>query len=254
MAYGMRSRYTGYSYSGYVPLGIKYLLIITTAVFVVDYMAAALRIAPAVEFLSHFKLYPILVVKALMVWQLVSYLFLHGDIMHILFNMLGLWMFGADVEREWGMKRFLRFYFLCGAGAGVCVVAANFLFGDPRVPTIGASGAVYGVMMAYGMLFPTRTVLFSFLFPIQAKYLVLIMGGISFLMTFGASGSGVSHVAHLGGMIFGYIAIRSRRGFKTGNLLAPAKAMYKRWRVERARRKFQVYMRKQGRDPGDWTQ
>src|SRR5207244_9281421 len=113
--------------------------------------------------------------------QLFTYMFLHdpGGFGHILFNMLALWMFGADLERHWGTRKFLKFYFLCGIGAGLCVVVGNYLFGNPLTRTIGASGAIYGLLMAFGVLWPDRTVLFSFLFPIKAKYFVMIIGGIA---------------------------------------------------------------------------
>ena len=117
-------------------------------------------------------------VSRLEIWQLVTYMFLHSlqSFWHILFNMLTLWMFGSPVEETWGTRRFLQYYFLCGVGAGVCVVVANLAFGDPYQRVIGASGAIYGLLLAYGMLFPNQEVLFAFLFPIKAKYMVMIFG------------------------------------------------------------------------------
>ena len=101
--------------------------------------------------------------------------------------MLGaLWMFGADLERTWGTRKFLQFYFFCGIGAGICVVLANFLlpWGNPLVPTIGSSGAIFGILLAYAMLYPDRSILWGFLIPIKVKYFVAIIGGSPFLARF----------------------------------------------------------------------
>jgi membrane associated rhomboid family serine protease len=165
---------------------------------------------------------------------------------HILFNMLMLWMFGKDLENVWGTKRFLQYYFLCGIGAGICVIAGNAMFGEMNVRTIGASGAIYGLLLAFGMLFPDVTVLFSFLFPIKAKYFVMIIGAIAFLSTLGDTGGGVSHVAHLGGMVFGYFYLKSR--LVRVDLFDALERQYKDYRVRRAKKKFQVYLRKHGSD------
>ena len=145
------------------------------------------------------------------IWQLVTYMFLHDrGFGHILFNMLTLWMFGMDLERDWGTKHFLKYYFLCGIGAGICDVLVNAALGNLDTRTIGASGAIYGLLLAFGLLYPDRMVLMSFLFPIKAKYFVMIMGAIAFLSSIGSSGSRVSNVAHLGGMLFGYAYLRGR--------------------------------------------
>jgi membrane associated rhomboid family serine protease len=251
MAYSTRDYTRGFSSSGLLPPGVKWLLISNTALWLLYYLGVR---SGFTDFFQHFGLVPALVVKTLAVWQLFTYMFLHDPFGfgHILFNMLTLWMFGKDLESVWGTRRFLKFYFLCGVGAGVCVVIANYLFGNPYTRTIGASGAIYGLLMAFGMTYPNTTVLFSFLFPIKAKYFVMIIGGIAFLSSFGAN-NGVSNVAHLGGMAFGFFYLhyellrgKRRDGFDPMGTL---RMRYKQWRVERAKRKFQVYMRKQGRGP-----
>jgi membrane associated rhomboid family serine protease len=191
-------------------------------------------------------------------WQPVTYLFLHDpqSIMHILLNMLVLWMFGTPVEETWGTRRFLQYYFLCGVGAGICVVLVNLIAGNAYQATIGASGAIYGLLLAYGMLFPNQEVLFMFLFPMKAKYMVMIFGAIAFLGSFQGGGT-VSNLAHLGGMIFGFIyirtqftrrrvAVRSSAGFDPGK-------WWKEYKLQRARKKFQVYMNKHGSGRGPWT-
>jgi len=237
-----RYRTRGY-YSSYFPPGVKWLLISNTTVFLLNFFAVLLLGAD--PFL-YFGLAPWQVVQYGYVWQLFTYLFLHGGLWHILFNMLTLWMFGADLERDWGTRRFLKYYFLCGVGAGVCVVVANLLVGNPYTRTIGASGAIYGLLMAYGLLYPDRIVLFSFLFPMKARYFVLLLGVIAFLSSLGSPGGGVSHLAHLGGMIFGYVYLKTR--VSRLDLLTPARRWFESWKVRRARKKFQVYLRKHDRD------
>lgn len=247
MSYSSRERSYGFSYSSYFPPGVKWLLIVNIALFVLYFFAARFGLG---SIFGHFGLVPQAVVGTLAVWQLFTYMFLHdpNGFGHILFNMLTLWMFGADLERGWGTQRFLRYYFLCGIGAGICVVVGNLLFGNMYSRTIGASGAIYGLLLAYGMLYPDRTVFFSFLFPIKAKYFVMILGAIAFMSSFAGSDSGVSHIAHLGGMVFGYVLLRNWRPARRGpSLLARASDAYQQWKLERARRKFQVYMRKQNR-------
>src|SRR5438045_7045756 len=136
------------------------------------------------------------------------YMFLHGGFTHLLFNMLTLWFFGTQLERDWGTRRFLKYYFLCGMAAGVCVLVANLLTRD--VPTIGASGAIFGVLVAFGVMYPNQIVLMNFLFPIKAKYLVMIYAAVELLVTFGGTNTGVSTVAHLGGMAFGYFYLKGK--------------------------------------------
>jgi membrane associated rhomboid family serine protease len=149
----------------------------------------------------------------------------------------------------------MQYYFLCGVGAGICVTLVNLLIGNPYQPTIGASGAIYGLLLAYGMLFPNQEVLFMFLFPMKAKYMVAIFGAIAFLGSFQAGGT-VSNLAHLGGMIFGFVYIRSQ--FRRRAVARPGEGFnlarwWKEYKWRRARKKFQVYMKNHGSDRGPWT-
>ena len=234
-------------YSGGLPPGVKWLLIVNCGLFVVHFLANSLLAGTG--FRSLFRDLSLRPSEVLSLppalWQLVTYMFLHDPrgFAHILFNMLALWMFGTDLERSWGTRSFLKYYFLCGVGAGLCVVAANLFAGTLGTSTIGSSGAVYGLLLAFGILYPDRMVLLGFLFPIKAKYFVMIIGAIAFLSSIGASGSGVSHVAHLGGMIFGYIYLKKGR-FRV-NLFDSVLRRIQVWRMERAKRKFQVYMTRQ---------
>jgi membrane associated rhomboid family serine protease len=148
-------------------------------------------------------------------WQIVTYGFLHGGLAHIFFNMLGLYMFGSDIERLFGSRYFLAYYFACLVSAALCQLLVVALAGGPPFPTLGASGAVYGLLLAFGMYFPRRTVILIFPpIPMPARVFVFVFGGLELL--FGVTGtvSGVAHFAHLGGMLGGWLVIQyRRRGF-----------------------------------------
>jgi len=151
----------------------------------------------------YFGLIPILVWKKYFLWQLFTYIFLHGGFSHIFFNLLALWWFGGELENYWGSKKFLFYFLFCGIGAGICTV----LFTPDiyqRIPVIGASGAIYGILLAFAWLFPNRPILIYFLFPVPAKYMVIIFGLIEFFSSMGGAGGGVAHLTHLGGLLFGF--------------------------------------------------
>jgi membrane associated rhomboid family serine protease len=251
MAYSDRYYARSFSPGGYFPTGVRWLLISNVVLWLLNFIGVRSGFG---EIFLHFGLVPAQVVHTFAVWQLFTYMFLHDPFGfgHILFNMLTLWMFGVDLERTWGTRRFLKFYFLCGIGAGFCVIVANYLFGNPFTRTIGASGAIYGLLMAFGALYPNTTVLFSFLFPIKAKYFVMIIGAIAFLSSLGAN-NGVSNVAHLGGMLFGYVYLKTelRRPSKSTKFdpLGSLRREYRNWRMQRAKKKFEVYLRKHGGGP-----
>lgn len=156
-------------------------------------------------FNSLFGLVPALVLGKLFIWQLASYMFLHGGFWHIFFNMFVLWMFGTRLEGTWGTQEFVKYYFLTGVAAGIANVFWNF--GSP-IPTIGASGAIYGLLAAFALFYPEEPIYLYFLFPIKAKYFALILGAIEFLSAYGEDG--IAHVAHLGGMVAGFFYIRYR--------------------------------------------
>jgi membrane associated rhomboid family serine protease len=236
-----RQYFSRYSYSP--PSAVKWLLIVNIGVFVLQYLAAGTDVGQQFLILA---LAPAAVVRHFAIWQLVTYMFLHGSVEHILFNMLALWMFGSDLERDWGPRTFLKYYFLCGAGAGVCDVLLHAALGSWNTHTLGASGAVYGLLLAWGVLYPNRQVLFMLLFPMKAKYMVMIYGGLSLLGALRIN-SGVSHIAHLGGMGFGYLFLKGRFArLDTGWI----KREYDAWKLRRAKKRFQVYLRKNGGGPG----
>ena len=234
-----RSRYRTSFIHDYFPPGLKWLLISNTVVFLLEFIGLRQPM------ITLFGLYAEGAVHNWFVWQIFTYMFLHNDPMHLLFNMLSLWFFGTQLERDWGTRRFLKYYFLCGMAAGVCVLAVNIAVGVWGYPTIGASGAVLGVLVAFGVLYPNQTVLMNFLFPIKAKYMVMIYAALEFLLAFG-SNTGVSRVAHLGGMAFGYVYLKGR----LPRLRLPdVGGVYRQWKLQRAKKKFQVYMRKHGGGP-----
>ena len=242
-----RRGYRTLSFSGYFTKGVKWLLISNTVVFLVQYLSSRSELAPHITALFALRSYGVL--RTFMVWQLFTYMFLHGGVWHLLFNMLTLWMFGTQLEGDWGTRRFLKYYFLCGVAAGVCVVLANVLVGDWYTQTIGASGAIFGVLVAYGVMYPNQTVLMNFLFPIKAKYMVMIYAAIELLLTFGPN-TGVSTVAHLGGMAFGYVYLRmGGPRLRVSARMPDIRGAYRQWKLQRAKRKFQVYMRKRGGGP-----
>ncbi|OGP91634.1 MAG: hypothetical protein A2156_15290 [Deltaproteobacteria bacterium RBG_16_48_10] len=190
--------YQQYRFSfGYgLPPTIKKLMIIMAAVFL-------LQMVVSYNINIFLGLVPLLVWKKFYFWQLFTYIFLHGDVSHILFNLLALWMFGGELERYWGSKKFLFYFFFCGIGAGICtVVFSPYQF----IPVIGASGAIYGILLAFGWLFPNRLIYIYFLFPIPAKYFVILYGFIEFIYASrGGTGGGIAHLTHLGGLLFGLI-------------------------------------------------
>lgn len=231
------------SFYGYFPTGVKWLLISNSVIYVLYFLGGA---AFQRHVITLFALYAEGAVGTLFVWQIFTYMFLHGGITHLLFNMLTLWMFGMQVEQDWGTRQFLKYYFLCGMAAGVCVLGVNMAMGDWQTPTIGASGAIFGLLLAFGVLYPDQKVLVGFLFPLKAKYMVMIYAGIELLLTFGGPNSGVSTIAHLGGMAFGWVYLKGR--FPKWKL-PDWRGAYRQWKVQRAKKKFQVYMRKHGNGP-----
>jgi membrane associated rhomboid family serine protease len=184
------------------------------------------------------------------IWQLVTYSFLHASVGHVLINMLILWMFGAQQEQDWGSKKFLEFYLFCVVGAALTTIAVAYspiLGVRPGTPTIGASGGVYGVLMAFGMLYGDREIfMFPLPFMMKAKYMVAIMIFLVVIATFQPSQGGVANFAHLGGLFFAFLYIKlvPRRGltFGASEQYFNLRNNFYRWKRRRAARKFEVYM------------
>lgn len=137
-------------------------------------------------------------------WQLFTYMFLHGGFFHLLLNMFALWMFGVELENMWGQKRFMYYYLLCGVGAGLCNLLIAPLFTSVG-PTVGASGAIYGILVAFGYLFPDRSIYIYGIIPVKAKYLVIFYMLLEVFAVAGGTDSQIAHMAHLGGGVVGLI-------------------------------------------------
>jgi membrane associated rhomboid family serine protease len=251
MPFSSRSYVNPYIPSNRFPVGLKWLLIVNTAIFVVSILAEH-QIAPLFD---NFALVPAQVIRSFAIWQLVTYMFIHVGFMHILWNMLALWMFGAQLERLWGTPKFLRFYFSCGILAALTVIACAYVFSGTTVRTVGSSGAIYGILVAYGVIFPDQTILFGFLIPMKSKYFVMIIGGIVFLQSYmatvGGKASSVAVVAHLGGLVAGYLLLRGRR--LRSQVVQPITLGYRDWKLRRAKKKFEVYLRKQDSNRDRWV-
>ena len=187
-------------------------------------------------------LIPSKVIEEFWLWQPVTYMFLHARTpTHILFNMLILWMFGVELERMWKTRFFVKYYFVTGIGAGLLsVLVAMLPFAATRATydanIIGASGALYGLLLAFALYFPNRPILMFLFFPVPAKYFVMILGAIAFLTSIEGSGT-VAATTHLGGLVVGYVYLQGGRGGFTAEI----KYRYLKWKMNRMRRKFDVY-------------
>jgi membrane associated rhomboid family serine protease len=218
-----------YFFGGPVTRTVKTLITINIAVFVLQVI---FRLLGSNEIALYFGLVPDRVTDDLMLWQFVTYMFLHGGIFHIFFNMLTLFMFGNDLERYWGTRRFLNYYFITGIGAGICswLVAMH-----SRSVIIGASGAIYGLLLAYGLTYPNRIVYLNFLLPLKVKWLVIIMGATAFISSIGGSEPGVANIAHLGGMLVGYLLLKGK------DWVDRYKYFKEQRQREQLKRQFEVY-------------
>jgi membrane associated rhomboid family serine protease len=220
---------------GPISTALKTIIGVNVATFVVTTFVPQLRIT--------LGLVPMWVLHDLRVWTLLTYMFVHADTLHILFNMLTLWFFGAELERLWGPRAFAKFYLLVGIGAGILTTLVSLVSYGPLAQLngadiIGASGAVFGVLLAYAMYFPNRLVLFL-VFPIRAKIVVIIMGSIAFLSSFSANGGGIASATHLGGLLVAYVYLKGLRVRLSP--WAEVKYRYVKWKIGRARKKFDVY-------------
>ncbi len=212
---------------------IKALVWTNVAVFIVTFAVPG--------FVPYLGLMPAAVLERLFIWQPVTYMFLHAGVLHILINMLMLWMFGTDLERRWGTRFFLRYYFVTGVGAaGTTILASLLPLGVGEMMyyslTVGASGAIYGVLLAYGLTFPNRLIYMYLLFPIPARVFVLIMAAIALLASISGGGS-VAHSAHLGGLAVGYVYLKT----KGGHPLAELRYRWTKMRMNQMRRRFDVH-------------
>jgi membrane associated rhomboid family serine protease len=203
---------------------VRWLLIIGVSAFLVQLVGDTFL---GTRILESLALVPYQVFEKQQFWQLFTYMFMHADLFHVLFNMLILWMIGSELEAQWGPKFFLKYFFTCGISAGIVYLAVQYFFrGTPanHMPMVGSSGAVYGLLVAYGIIYSERTLLFMMVFPMKAKHFVMILAAIEFIATVFYTRSGVANAAHLGGMVVGFfylflnawLRIRAKRK-KTGS-------------------------------------
>ena len=228
----------GFGPGGITP-AVKILIVSNVAVFVLSQIVPQ---AWADMITFRLGLMPAAVFGTGALWQTMTYMFLHASVGHILINMLSLWMFGTELERTWGTRFFTKYYFVTGVGAAAATLLLSILpwSGAESVygsVTIGASGAIYGLLLAYGLYFPNRPIFLYLIFPIPAKYFVMIIGAIAFLSSLGGPGGGVAHSAHLGGLVVGYLYLKGLRARPLDEL----KYRWLRWRMGRARSRFDVY-------------
>ncbi|MFQ5750377.1 MAG: rhomboid family intramembrane serine protease [bacterium] len=193
-----------FGFGGGLTKAVKYLLIINGLVYLFQHLIGS-------DLIKWFGLHPSWVISKFQIWQLFTYMFLHSPsgILHLLFNMFVLWMFGCEVERALGSREFIKFYSICGIGAGIFHL---IFFYNSAIPVIGASGAIYGVLVAFAVLFPERviTLLLFFILPVQikAKYLVMFLAGLAIFSSIFFSADSVAHLAHLGGMVVGFAYLK----------------------------------------------
>jgi membrane associated rhomboid family serine protease len=245
------SRRYNFDWRGFITPGVKLLVLICTGAFLFQTLVSLIA-DPRAEFhyiIQIFGLVPSAFTHGLRFWQPFTYMFLHGGLFHLLINMLMLWMFGRELELVWGKQRFLNYFFLCGAGAGLIEVIVKTIpvfFGKPPsdIPTIGASGAIFGILIANAVLFPDRRIwLLPLPVTIPMRPYVAVMGAIEFFGTLGTGGDNVSHLCHLGGMLVGYIYLRR------GSFLYNVRNSVTDWRLQRNRKRFEVFMKKHKDEP-----
>jgi len=243
MSSRFRSRYGGFGIGGGWTPAVKTLVIACGVGFLLQVFD---QLSGGPSIISKFGLSPYAVTQHYYLWQLVTYMFLHGGFFHILFNMFGLYMFGSELEATWGTRQFAKFFFVCGIGAALTSVLVS---PHSLNPIIGASGAIFGLLVAYGVLFPNRLIYLYMIIPIPAKWFVVIYGAINFLSALSANSTGVAYVTHVGGMLVGLIYL------KGGRIIPDIRDRYDRWQRNRLRRKFEVYYNERRRnedDPQKW--
>lgn len=212
---------------GGIPPVVRYLLIANIALFVLPSLAGYQRFL-----VQNFGMIPADVFLGGRIWQLGTYMFLHGGAVHLFYNMFMLWMFGGRIEHEWGQRPFLTYYLVCGVGAAV----TQWIAGPTSpVPVIGASGALYGILVAYGLMYPDEIVYFNLFIPIKVKYLVgiLILSNVLFI----DSADGVARIAHLGGALTGFLFLK--QDWRLGAMGRKVRGARARWQMQQNARQQQ---------------
>lgn len=226
-----------HSFFGYRPTSaVRFILILCGVAFLfqqLDFFSGTGQLTGLLG------LRPFYVWHQLQLWRLFTYLFLHGDFFHILFNLMTLYFFGPELERLWGTARFYRFFFITGVGAGLFVTLS-----EPysAAVTIGSSGAIYGLLVAFALNYPNRLVYLYALFPVKVKYMVIGIFVLAFFASVGGSGGNIAHWAHLGGAVIGFLYLRA------WSLSMRLRSYLQDRRQEESRRKFRVYYQERKRN------
>lgn len=250
MASPYRSYRRNFNWNSFITPGVKLLVLICSGVFLAQTLVRLFFDVRVTIWINYFfGLVALGPIPALRLWQPFTYIFLHGGLFHLLINMLYLWMFGRELELVWGRRRFLNFFFLCGVGAGlieILVKVVPMAWGSrpSDIPTIGASGAIFGILMANAILFPDRRIwLIPLPVTIPMRPYVAVMAAIEFFGTLGSGGDSVAHVCHLGGMLVAWLYLRR------GSFLYSVRNTVSDWQYRRNRRRFDVYINKHKGDP-----
>lgn len=245
-------RTSSFGFPPFTP-AVKKLVYANLGVFLLLFLLNAYSPGLARALVENFGLRPEAVLHGF-IWQLVTYSFIHAGVLHLLFNMLALWMFGSTLEVDWGSRRFLEFYYFCVVGAALVTIVisyAHVLSLSPETATVGASGGIYGLIVAFGVLYAEARIYIYGIFPIKAKYFAMIWVG---LAVFGAlqDRGNIANIAHLGGAVFGYVYLKllPRRGmhFAMSEGYFGLRNRYQKWKRRQAAKKFEVYMRKHDRN------
>jgi membrane associated rhomboid family serine protease len=237
---------------GAITPAVRAILVTCAAVFVVSLVWRD----PVLEWLG---LIPQSVVTNFAVWQPLTYIFVHAGVFHLAFNMLGIWMFGVEVERLWGTRPFAKFFLVCGVTAGLATLAAALLPVDAAWRertyygvTVGSSGAFYGIAYAWARAFPYRTVLMFLIFPVQARWFVAILVAIDFaIATSSRLTSDTAHLAHFAGLLAAYVYLKGGSGRGRGGPVAELKYRYLKWKMNQLRKKFDVH--EGGKEKKPWV-
>ena len=234
---------------------VKWLLGINTGIYLLIVILRSAAALAILQFLQEYgALRPSDVVHG-RIWEVVTYAFIHFEFWHWFGNMLAIWMFGSQLEQMWNARRFLELFFFSAVGAAITTVVLSYIgiLGNPSAPTIGASGGAFGILMAFGILFAEQEImLFPFPVQIKAKYFIGILIVVEVIFAIQERGNGIAYLAHLGGLLFGWLYVKyvPRYGLMAGASESAygMRNSYYRWKRRRAAKKFQVYMKKQGRD------
>ncbi len=223
----------GRSFGGFkLTPAVKLLLIANVAVFVLQTLIEGGRGPHPMGFTNLFAFIPQRAIFGFEIWRFGTYMFFHDGLMHLGFNMLILWMFGSPIETRWGKRTFLIYYLICGLGGAVTYGLFNLVGMSSFIPMIGASGAIYGLLLAYGMLFPEAIIVVFLIIPMKAKYAVILFGLLELLSSASAN-NGIANLAHLGGMLTGFIFLKMTIPALSSGLVGGVSGAFTRWNTKR---------------------